>query len=223
MTLQDKLDAVKAEFVSMVPAELRAVMDKTTADLISSGQAERAAQPGLRAPAFSLLDQDGLLFNSAESLRSGPLVVTFYRGAWCPYCNLDLQAMEEAAVSIRAAGASLIAISQQTANNSRKSLRDNKLSFPILTDKGGEVANSFGIRWTSPECLQSIYKQLGVDLAAFNGESSWTLPMPARYVISQNGVIEYAEISPDYTKRPEPSDLLPVLQKLRAAANNQVS
>ena len=153
-------------------------------------------------------------------LRRGPLVLTFYRGVWCPYCNLDLQALEEAAADIRAAGASLIAISQQTAPNSRKSQRDNKVSYPILGDRGGELANAFGIRWKSPEALQAIYKQLGADLTVFNGEPSWTLPMPARYVIGRDGTIVYSEINPDYTHRPEPNDLLPILRKLATVPVN---
>jgi peroxiredoxin len=217
MSLQEKLDAVKADFISKVPAELRAVMDKVTDGLIESGQADRALKVGDRAPTFELPDPDGNIVTSAELLRKGPLVLTFYRGVWCPYCNLDLQALEEAAAEIRATGASLVAISQQTAPNSRKSQRDNKLSFPILGDKGGELADDFGIRWKSPEELQSVYKLVGVDLAAFNGEGSWTLPMPARYVIDRDGTIVYSEVNADYTHRPEPSDLLPVLRKLAMA------
>ena len=217
MSLQEKLDAVKADFISKVPAELRAIMDKVTDDLIASGQAARALKAGDRAPDFVLPDPDGKMVRSIDLLKNGPLVLTFYRGVWCPYCNLDLKALEEVAADIRATGASLVAISQQTAPNSRKSQRDNKLSYPILGDKGGELADVFGIRWKSPEQLQTIYKQLGADLTAFNGESSWTLPMPARYVIDRDGTIVYSEVNPDYTHRPEPTDLLPILRKLTLA------
>jgi thiol-disulfide isomerase/thioredoxin len=140
MSLQDKLDAVKADFISKVPANLRAIMDNVTDSLIASGQAGRALKSGDQAPNFTLPDPDGKLVSSSELLRRGPLVLTFYRGVWCPYCNLDLQAVEEAAADIRAAGASLIAISQQTAPNSRKSQRDNKLSYPILGKRRGADA-----------------------------------------------------------------------------------
>jgi hypothetical protein len=87
-------------------------------------------------------------------------------------------------------------------------------TLTILGDRGGELANAFGIRWKSPEALQAIYKQLGADLTVFNGEPSWTLPMPARYVIGRDGTIVYSEVNPDYTHRPEPNDLLPILRKL---------
>jgi peroxiredoxin len=218
MPLQDKLDALKAKFeTEMAPPEMVAVMHRVTDELIASGQAKRALKAGDRAPTFSLPDAEGRQMSSQDLLTKAPLVVTFYRGAWCPYCNLDLQALEEARPEIEAHGASLVAVSPQTAANSRKSQHSNKLAFPILSDKGGELAAKFGIRWRLPEDLQAIHKQLGADLAAFNGDNSWTLPMPARYIIGQDGLIAYAEINPDYTRRPEPSELLPILKKLASA------
>lgn len=216
MTLQDKLDAFKAKFESeMAPPEVVAVMHRVTDELIASGQAGRALQAGDRAPVFTLPDPDGKLVSSQDLLARGPIVLTFYRGAWCPFCNLDLQALEEARPEIEARGAFLIAVSPQTAANSRKSQRNNKLGFPIVGDKGGELAEKFGIRWHLPEDMQVVQKQLGADLVAFNGDDSWTLPMPARYVIGEDGVIAYAEINPDYTRRPEPADVFPVLDQLR--------
>ncbi|MDY7560910.1 peroxiredoxin-like family protein [Pseudomonas sp. 10B1] len=154
-----------------------------------------------------------------DLLVKGPLVLTFYRGVWCPYCNLDLQAMEETRAQIEAFGATLVAVSQQTAANSRKSQRDNKLGFPILGDKGGDLAAAFGIRWDVPDYLKPIHKAVGADITVFNGEDSWTLPMPARYVIGQDGVIAYAEVNADYTMRPEPSEVFPTLELLRTHAN----
>ncbi len=219
MPLQDKLDALKAKFeTEMAPPEMVAVMHRVTDELIASGQANRALKVRDRAPTFALPDTEGKQVSSRDLLAKGPLIVTFYRGAWCPFCNLDLQALEEARPEIEAQGASLVAVSPQTAANSRKSQSNNKLAFPILSDKGGELAAKFGIRWRLPEDLQAIHKQLGADLAAFNGDDSWTLPMPARYVIGQDGLIAYAEINPDYTRRPEPSDLLPILKTLTSSA-----
>ena len=215
MSLQAKLDAFKADFeTNKAPPQAVLAFHKATDELIASGQAGRALKAGDRAPAFTLVDSEGKLVSSADLLLKGPLVVTFYRGVWCPFCNMDLQAIEAAASEIRALGAELIAISEQTAVFSRKSRRDNKLSFPILSDRGGETAAAFGIRFVLPEYLREVYKMLGADLAQFNGEPSWTLPMPGRYVIAQDGVIAYAEVNPDYTRRPDPSELLPTLKKL---------
>jgi peroxiredoxin len=220
MSLQDKLDAFKADFVGKkaAPAHIVAIMHKATADLIATGQADRALKAGAIAPKLELPDAHGKMVSSAGLLAKGPLVVTFYRGVWCPYCNMDLQAIEEAADEIRALGASLVAISPQTAPNRRKSERENALSFPILSDHGNAVANAFGLRFRLPDDLIAVYKGFGNDLAIGNGEDSWTLPMPARYVIGTDGVIAYAEVNPDYTRRPDPSELLPVLRRLRTAA-----
>jgi peroxiredoxin len=219
VSLQDKLDAFKAEFEgSQAPPAAVAIMHKATADLIAAGQAERALKIGDRAPSFTLPNADEILVSSDEMLAHGPLVVTFYRGGWCPYCKLDLKAIEEAAAEIRSRGATLLAISPQTVANSRKSQRDLGLSFEILSDHGGETIDAFGLRFKLPDAMIELYKSFGVDLAAINGEPSWTLPMPARYVIGSDGVIAYAEVNPDYTRRPDPSELFPALDRLRLAA-----
>src|SRR5271168_109836 len=219
MSLQDKLDAFKADFEgNKAPPQVVAVMHKATADLIASGQAERALKAGMKAPDFALPDAHGGTVRSAELLKKGPLVLTFYRGVWCPYCNMDLQAIEATANEIRALGASLVAISPQTAPSRRKSERENGLSFPILSDHGNALADQFGLRYRLPDDLIAVYKGFGNDLAIGNGEDSWTLPMPARYVIRTDGTIAYAEVNPDYTRRPDPSELLPVLRRLRTAA-----
>ena len=219
MSLQDKLDAFKSDFEGKkAPREVVAVMHKATADLIASGQAERTLKVGARAPIFALPNAQGELVRSTDLLARGPLVLTFYRGIWCPYCNMDLQAIEAAAEEIRALGASLVAISPQTAPNRRKSERENALSFPILSDHGNSVANEFGLRFRLPDDLIAVYKGFGNDLTVGNGEDSWTLPMPARYVIGSDGIVAYAEVNPDYTRRPDPSELLPVLRRLRTSA-----
>ncbi|WP_186101199.1 peroxiredoxin-like family protein [Burkholderia gladioli] len=222
MSLQQKLDAFKADFRAgkppyNAPAEIHPIMERATAELIASGQAGRAVQAGDRAPQFTLRDQDGKLVSSADLLAQGPLVITFYRGVWCPYCNLELQALDAALPQLREYGARLVAISPQTPVNSRKSVRDNQLDFPVLSDAKGEVGAAFGLRFALPDYLVELYKKLKNDLPVANDDPSWTLPMPARYVIGQDGVVLYSEVNPDYTHRPEPEDLFPVLERARAA------
>jgi peroxiredoxin len=217
MKLQEKLDAFKSHFESKVaPPEVVELFHRTTAELIATGQAERSLKVGDLAPTFTLTTAEGEVVSSTAMLERGPLVVTFYRGVWCPYCNIDLQAIEEVASEIRALGAQLVSISMQTAANSLKSQRQNKLSYPILADEGGETADAFGIRFRLQHELIEGYKQFNVDLPVINGEPSWTLPMPARYVIAQDGTIAYAEVSPDYTQRPDPSELVTALQQLKS-------
>jgi peroxiredoxin len=125
--------------------------------------------------------------------------------------------LQTALPDIAGRGASLVAISPQIAPNSRKSQRENKLDFPILSDVRSEVASAFGIRFALPDYLVELYKGFKNDLPAFNDDPSWVLPMPARYVIGTDGIIAYAEVNPDYTQRPDPSELLPVLDRLIAS------
>ncbi|BCF93205.1 MULTISPECIES: peroxiredoxin-like family protein [Paraburkholderia] len=219
MNLQQKLDAFKSNFETRVaPPEVVDVFHRTTAELIATGQAERSLKVGDLAPTFTLANAEGEVVSSTEMLKQGPLVVTFYRGVWCPYCNIDLQAIEEVADEIRTLGASLVSISMQTATSSLKSQRQNKLSYPILVDEGGKTADGFGIRFRLQDELIDAYKGFDIDLPVINGEPSWTLPMPARYVIAQDGTIAYAEVSPDYTKRPDPGELVAALKKLKTVA-----
>jgi peroxiredoxin len=220
MALQDRLDAFKADFIAgklgfkPTPERLDA-MDRATAALIESGQAQRAKKAGDVAPEFTLNDPNGDPVSSRELLAKGPLVLSFYRGVWCPYCNIELQALQAALPEIARRGASLVAISPQTAANSRRSQRENKLEFPILSDVKSEVAQAFGLRFALPDYLAATYKSFGNNLPVVNDDPAWVLPMPARYVIGVDGVIAYSEVNPDYTHRPDPSELLPVLDRLR--------
>jgi peroxiredoxin len=224
MNLQDRLDASRADFEAgrppyNAPAFVHEPMRRATEELIASRAAEHALRKGDEAPSFILKDPDGKPVSSAELLKDGLLVVTFYRGAWCPYCNMDLQALEAARPEIERRGAKLVAISPQTAPNSRRSQRENKLGFPILSDPHNDVAASFGIRFGLPDYLVDLYKNaFRNDLAVVNGDDSWTLPMPARFVIARDGIIRYAEVNPDYKRRPDPSELFPVLDALRERA-----
>ncbi|GAB6846814.1 peroxiredoxin-like family protein [Paraburkholderia kururiensis] len=223
MSLQDKLDAFRADFKAgkppfNAPPEIHPVMERATAELIASGQAGRAIKAGDRAPHFNLKDQDGNDISSAALLVKGPLVVTFYRGVWCPYCNIELQAINEVLPKIQAYGANVVAISPQTPVNSRKSVRTNELGFPVLSDVGGQTGAEFGLQFALPDYLVDLYKNLKNDLPTFNNDPGWTLPMPARYVIGQDGIVLYSEVNPDYTRRPDPSDMFPVLEKATANA-----
>jgi peroxiredoxin len=223
MSLQDRLDTLTADFkrgkLGFKPSpDVLDIMHRATAELIASGHALIAKKASDKAPEFTLKDPEGHLISSAQLLARGPLVISFYRGVWCPYCNLDLQALQAALPQIVARGARLVAISPQTASNSRKSQRDNKLSFPILSDEKSRVAAAFGLRFSLPDYLVELYKGFKNDLPTFNDDPAWVLPLPARYIVGSDGLIAYAEVNPDYTQRPDPSELLPVLDKLRVSA-----
>jgi peroxiredoxin len=217
MLLQDKLDAFTDGLLKSgaIPKDVVETLFKATADVVASKEAEKALKAGQPAPTFALKDADGNVFDSRKLLAAGPLVLTFYRGVWCPYCNIELKALEEARPLIEAKGASLVALSMQNAPNSRRSARENGLGFPILVDRHGTVADAFDLRFELSVAVVKIYRDvLKNDLEAYNDDRSWTLPMPARFVVGQDGVIAYAEVNPDFTRRPDPSELFPVLDQL---------
>lgn len=217
MTLQDKLDAFKVEFeTNQAPPAAVEAFHRSTQELIDAGVADRALGVGDSAPGFVLSDADGNEVSSSVLLGKGPLVLTFYRGFWCPYCNLELKALEAVRGEIESRGASLVAVSLQSPANSRKSQRQNALNFPILTDAGGALAEQFGLRWELQPYLVEVFKMFKVELPLIHQDERWTLPMPGRYVVDTDGTIAYAEVNPDYTRRPEPSDLLAVLDRLAA-------
>ncbi|WP_445354184.1 peroxiredoxin-like family protein [Microbulbifer sp. EKSA008] len=214
MSLQDKLDAFKEVFKQQAPEGAFEAFARSSRELAASGQVERSIKVGEKVPYFTLPDSEGNDLVLEELLAKGPVILTFYRGVWCPYCNIELQALEEVTAEIKARGATLVAISMQGPAESRKSQRDNKLSFPILTDQSGKLAEKFGIRWTLQPYVIEFHKVFKVELPTIHRDGAWNLPMPARYVIDTDGTIAYAEVNPDYTRRPEPSDLFPVLEKL---------
>jgi peroxiredoxin len=223
MTLQARLDAFKADFEAgkppyNVPRSVIETMHRATEELILCNAAQHALKVGDRAPSFMLKDPEGNAVASSALLAGGPLVVSFYRGVWCPYCNMELQALEAARPEFERLGAKLVAISPQTPVNSRKSVRQNKLGFPILSDTNNDVASAFGLKFALPDYLVELYRSLKNDLPAFNGDPSWTLPMPGRFVIAPDRTIVYAEINPDYTHRPEPEAMLPALHKVARVA-----
>lgn len=217
MTLQARLDAFKADFEAgkppyNAPPSVIELMHKATAELIASGAAQHALRAGNKAPSFRLNDHDGNPVGLIDLLKRGPVVISFCCGIWSPYCNMELQALEVARPEFERLGAMLVAISPQTAPNSRKSIHQNRLSFPILSDTKGTVAAAFGLRFALPDYLIGLYRGLKYDLPSFNDDPSWTLPMPARYIIGRDGIILYAEVNPDHTRRPEPDHMLPALR-----------
>ena len=214
MSLQDKLDTYKAGFLKQVPADVLAVMTGATEDLRNSGILDATIKVGDTLPPFTLKSQSGEDVSSADLLAKGPLVISYFRGDWCPYCNIELEALQEASDQFEAAGATLIAIAPQTADWSQKTRKKNDLTFDILVDAGNAYAKKLGTVFALPEALREIYKGFKIDLSQYNGDDSWELPMPTRLVIGQDGKVAYADINPDYTVRPEPGETLEAVKKL---------
>ncbi len=190
----------------MVPAERLAVVDRSIAELQNSPA--KYLKTGDQAPAFELPDGDGLIWRSEDLLRSEPLVIVFYRGRWCAYCNTQLAALQEVHKQIAAAGASLIAISPQTQKHSYMTRDMHKLRFPILSDAGNQAARKFGLVYRLPAELQTVYESIFTKLPGYNGDQSWELPLAATYVLKPDSTISYARIDADWRQRPEPEEIL---------------
>jgi peroxiredoxin len=211
LSLAHQLDALTAKLRAMVPAERLAVVDLAAEELIHSGLANRALKIGDLAPAFELPDGDGMLWRSEHLLRNGPVAIVFFRGRWCAYCNAQLSALQEMHSEIAAAGASLVAISPQTQKHSYMTRDMHKLRFPVLSDAGNQVARKFGLVYRlSPE-MQTMYESIMTKLPGYNGDQSWELPLAATYVVQPDGRILWARVDADWRKRPEPAEILKVL------------
>lgn len=189
-------------------------MRSATEYLLATRQAERTLKAGDHAPPFRLRDQCGVEVASETLLRRGPLLLTFYTGLWCELCSRDLQAFEAHRVSLEEKGASLLAISQQKVAENAKAHAQLKLGFSILSDRGGRIAEQFGVRWCIPELLRDIHARSGIDLPLLNGDESWTLPIPARFILDKAGLIVYSEVNPGHAVSSPPRDVLPVLDHL---------
>jgi len=211
MSLNAQLDSLTAKLRAMVPSERLAVVDRFAEELVTSRLADRALKAGDLAPSFELPDGDGMLWRSNDLLRSGPLVIIFYRGRWCAYCNAQLSALQEIHAQIAEAGASLVAISPQTQKHSYMTRDMHKLRFPVLSDQGNQVARKFGLVYRlSPE-MQAMYESIMTKLPGYNGDKSWELPLAATYVVQPDGKISWSRVDADWRKRPEPGEVLKVL------------
>lgn len=214
MTLKEELDAFRAEFMAKASPEIRDAMNRADTELAAAGITSHALNAGDRAPDFRLPDVRGGSVQLKVLLAKGSAVVSFYRGGWCPYCNLELRALQSALPEIRRLGAELVAISPQTPDESLSTAEKNNLAFAVLSDIGSLTAKAYGIAFDLAEELRPIYSREGHALPDKNGDNSWVLPIPATYVIDKDGIIALAFVDVDYRKRLEPAEIIAALQTL---------
>ena len=214
MTLAEEIRKMQEEMLPNVPAETLNTMMETTRRLVESGIAEQALHSGSVAPDFELPDPAGNRFHLAEALGRGPVVLNFYRGGWCPYCNLELKALDRVTPRIRELGATVVSISPNLPERSAELVQDNPFSFPVLCDVDLKVARQYGLVFRLADELRPIYLEFGIDLPAFDGNDRYELPMPATYVVGDDGIIHHDFVDADYTRRMEPDEILQALQRL---------
>jgi peroxiredoxin len=217
-TLSEQLEEFRAMWMQRVPPDRRAIMERHIAHLTETGFAKRAKQVGDRAPGIVLPDVHGKTFDVATLLAKGPVVVTFYRGGWCPYCNLELKAYQAILPRLYAAGASMVAISPEKPDDTVTTAEKNAVSFPILSDVGQSVGKAFGLVYAFTDELRTAYDGFNLDIPAKNGiPDDWALPLSATYVIGADGIILFADTGVDYRRRTDPLDVLAAVER-RAAA-----
>ena len=197
-----------------IPAEIREIMQRAGQELADSGQADRALTVGVQAPRFSLPSATGQTLTLDRLLADGPVVLTFYRGAWCPYCNIALRALQQHHEAITARGARLVAVSPQIPDESLTLSEKHSLAFDVLSDIGSDTAKQYGLAFDLPDDLATVYDKLGFDLQRVNHGHPRTLPLPATYVIGRDGVIRWAFVDTDYTARAEPADVIAALDAM---------
>ena len=218
LSLKQQLADYQAGFKQRAAPERVAMMESATADLRAAGIESRALKVGDRAPDLSLPDALDKPVRLNDLWRHGPLVVVFYRGGWCPYCNLELKAWQSRLAELQQLGASLVAISPQTPDNSLSTAEKNELAFPVLSDSALHAAESFGVAFELSPALVELYARVGNDLPTLNGNGRWVLPLPATYVIDRNGQVVFAHVEADYRERAEPSDVMAAVAQARGAA-----
>jgi peroxiredoxin len=194
------------------PERLRAY-EQGIDEVRKSGVTEKALKVGDKAPDFELPNAAGKKIKLSDLTARGPVVITWYRGGWCPYCNIALRGFHKVLPEIRAAGASLVALSPETPDNTLSTAEKNHLEFEVLSDRGHKAAHAYGVAYKIPKVIAEQFKGR-LDLAKHNGDDGGELPLGATYVVDRAGVIRYAFVDADYRKRAEPATVLAVLRGL---------
>ena len=207
-TLSAEIQTFREQFVVNVPEEVLQTLLAETEKLVATGIAEQALGVGDQFPDAELSDAHGKSIQFGELLRKGPTIINFYRGEWCPYCNLEMNAFQRVLPEIKSKGAQMVAISPQTPDKSLTVEQKHNLEFAVLSDVGNKLAQDLGLVFNLPEALKTAYTNFGFPLPDYNGDDSWTLPMPAAYVVDASGRITYAFVDADYSLRAEPQEVL---------------
>jgi len=207
-SLRDQFAERKQLIAKYALPETQAIHARAIAEIRASGIVRGALAVGSQAPPFELQDHNGVNVSSAKLLEKTSVAICFFRGRWCPFCVGQMEAMNLILPQIQEAGATLLGISPQTVQQSFFMVDQHKLRFPLLSDKNNETARAFGLVYRVPDYQQSVYRRSFVNLPHLNGDDSCELPIPATYILDRDGIVRFASVNPDYSERPEPTDIL---------------
>ena len=209
--LRSQIQELERSLPPLAPEQSQ-LLEQAARELALSGITGQVLKAGAQAPDFTLPNAVGRQVRLEAVLGDGPVVVTFYRGIWCPYCSLQLRAYQQVLPEILRLGGALLAISPQSPDKSQATLLKNFLQYEVLSDLGNTVARQFGLVYQVPEWVRSIYLSFGTNLPAFNGDSSWELPIPGTFVIGAGRRILLAYADSDPRNRLEPAAILEALE-----------
>jgi peroxiredoxin len=215
-SLKEEISAYKTASKDRVPGEIQATMRQATEELKASGIEKKALKAGDTVPDFELPNQHGEPRRLSDYLAASPVVLNIYRGGWCPYCNMEMKALHAVQSEIEACGARLVGMAPETPDRAVSTAGSNEINIDILSDAGNRIAEKLGLVFELPQALRPIYEKFGINIPAYNGDQSFKLPVPATYIIGQDGVIAYAFVNADYTERLEPAEIVAKLSAIRA-------
>ena len=213
-SLQDELNEKRDAFNATAPEEKKKTYAEGIETVANSGVLENALQVGDKAPDFTLKNATGESVKLSEYLKKGPVVLTWYRGGWCPYCNITLNRLQKELPKFTALGANLLALSPEVPDSSMSTKEKNNLEFEVLNDIGNKVAREYGVVYKLPDPIGIAY-QNSFDLHKYNGDESDELPLSATYIIAQDGTIKFAFLDAEYRNRAEPAELLKILASIK--------
>ena len=213
-SIQPELAATAHHLATVLPATASQTIDAGIAAVHAAGLAQHSLQAGQPAPDFTLPDATGQPVELATLLTAGPVVLVFYRGNWCPYCNVQLRAYNQALASFKSFNATLVAVSPQTPDLTSLTAEEKELRFPVLSDVGNAVAKQYGLAYQVGDAVYHTLHGVGIDLATFNGDDSGELPLTGTFVIARDGTIAWAATEANFKQRPDPAVLLEALAKL---------
>ncbi len=212
-TLKDGLEAYKQKFLGRADQYVIDTYEEGVLEVAESGILDKAINIGDKAPEFELKNSTGELVKLSDYLKQGPVILTWYRGGWCPYCNLTLKALQDLLPEFKGNGANLLTLTPELPDNSLNTTEKNNLQFEVLTDLNLDVAKAYNLVFKLGKPVSDIYKN-HFDLVAYNGNDSDELPVAATYIINQEGIVKYAFFSPDYRERAEPVEVLEALKNI---------
>jgi len=214
MTYAEQYQDIVQEFMAGLPEEAQAIVMKNFEEIMTSDFGAKALNEDSIATDFILPNAKGEQTQLNELHKKGSVVLNFYRGGWCPFCNLEFKSLHDIMPQIEERGATLIGVSPELPDSTLNTIEKHQLKFEVLSDVGNKLARQYGLIMSVPEIIRPLYLEWGLDLPQFNGEDTWELPIPATYVINTDGKIFAAYLNKNYTERMEPTDIIKALDSI---------